>query len=105
MSAAKCSVRFEDVYLVVVLDPELDREWGAPQHVVWANPEASPQEGIILQPSDDHASAPVNRSKLEALLILTPHMPLYAFLSDRGVPSTYQGEIDSAGRLCLTQLH
>ena len=59
----------------------------------------------VLQPSDEHASAPVNRSKLETLLLLTPHMPLYAFLSARGVPSTYQGEIDSAGRLCLTQLH
>ncbi len=105
MLVAECSVRYEDSYLVVVLDPEMDQRWGLPQHVAWVNPEADPQadEPIVLEPSDDQVGFQVNRSQLETLLMLTPHAPLYAFLNARGVPSTYHGEIDTAGRLYLTQ--
>ena len=106
MVPAECFVRYEDSYVVVVLDPGLDRRWGSPYHVVWVNPEVDPQtdEPIILQPSEEHASSPINRSKLEALLTLTPHTPLYAFLNARGIPSTYHGEIDPSGRLHLTKM-
>jgi hypothetical protein len=105
MLPVECFVRHEDVYLVVVLDPELDRRWGSPEHAAWVNSTADAQadEPILLQPSQEHDSLRVQRSDLEALVIVTPHAPLYDFLNARGVPSTYHGQIDDQGRLELTQ--
>ncbi|HYF62690.1 MAG TPA: hypothetical protein VD886_07735 [Herpetosiphonaceae bacterium] len=104
MFTAECHVRHEDSYLVVVLDPELDRRWGFPEHVAWANPGADlgADQPIGLRPSDEHTSLRVQRSNLEALVIVTPHAPLYAYLNARGVPATYHGQLDDAGRLELT---
>ena len=105
MMPVECYVRREDVYLVVVLEPELDRRWGSPEHVTWVSSAADPQtdQPILLQPSQEHDTMRVQRSDLEALVIVTPHAPLYDFLNARGVPSTYQGQIDDQGRLQLTQ--
>ncbi|MBA3471318.1 MAG: hypothetical protein H0T53_16905 [Herpetosiphonaceae bacterium] len=105
MVPVECSVRFEDAYIVVVIDGDLDRRWGAPQHVAWVNSTADPQsdEPVILAPSEDQVGSQINRSDLETLLMLTPHAPLHAFLKARGVPSAYQGVIDPAGQLSLTK--
>ena len=105
MSPVECFVRHEDSYLVLVLDPELDRRWGSPEHVAWASAAADPQadQPILLQPSQEHDALRVQRSRQEALVIVTPHAPLYVFLNARGVPGTYHGRLDDAGRLELTQ--
>jgi len=105
MLPVECFVRHEDSYMVVVLEPGLDRRWGAPEHVAWVNSAADPQsdQPILLQPSQEHDALRIQRSRREALVVVTPHAPLYDFLDARGVPSTYHGQIDSEGRLELTQ--
>ena len=107
MFAAECHVRHEDSYLVVVLDPELDRRWGTPGHVAWASPKADPtaDQPIVLLPSAGDNTLRVQRSNLETLVIVTPHEPLYAFLNARGVPSTYHGQINTEGGLELGHIH
>jgi hypothetical protein len=103
----ECQVRPEDSYLVVVLSPILDRLWGAPRYAAWANPGANPRSGepIIVQASADPHAMQVQRSRLEALLIVTPHAPLYALLQECGAPCHYRGRVNGAGQLVLTKAH
>jgi hypothetical protein len=105
MLPVECFVRREDVYIVVVLEPELDQRWGSPDHADWVNSTADSPDGqpILLQPTSEPDSLRVQRSDLETLVIVTPHAPLYDVLMARGVPSTYHGQIDGEGRLELTQ--
>jgi hypothetical protein len=105
MLPVECFVRREDAYLVVVLEPELDQRWGSPEHADWVNSAADPQadQPILLQPTQEPDSMRVQRSDLETLVVVTPHAPLYDFLTDRGVPGVYHGQIDSEGRLELSR--
>ena len=93
-----CHVRHDDAYLVVVLDPTLDLQWGMPHHVMWANPGANPaaNDPILLQPTQTATGAPISRSEHEILVMIPPYKQLYSFLERRGVPMAYQGEIDYA---------